>query len=162
MVYMEQLVTQYGVMAVVAILVIGIFGLTIPIPDEVMMLIVGYFTQSEALDYVTAMILCIIGAIIGMFVSYIIGRAVGRPVIVRFGKWVGITEKRLQRIEGWIMKYGPLSIVVSYFIPGIRHITFYLCGITRMRWQTYLMYASMGAIIWCIIFISIGHFFFIF
>lgn len=78
-------------------LVFGIIGL--PIPDEVMMTIVGYFTNIHVLNYELAILVSFAGALSGMLISYIIGRKAGRPVIEKYGKWIGLKEKRIIKFE---------------------------------------------------------------
>lgn len=159
MAVLESFIMHYGYTAIFLILMLGIIGLTIPIPDECLMLLIGYFTKVGTLDYKVSLAICFVGSIIGMLVSYYIGQKAGRPLVNRFGKWVGFTEKRVLKTARWMNKYGPYSIIVSYFIPGIRHITFYLCGAAHMRLKTFMLYASVGSFMWCVVFISIGRIF---
>lgn len=159
MAILENFIIHYGYLAIFLVLVLGVVGLIIPIPDECLMLLIGYFTKDGTLDFKISLLICFIGSIIGMLVSYYIGKKAGRPFMNRFGKLIGFTEKRIVRTSKWIHKYGPYSIIVSYFIPGIRHITFYLCGVSHMRLKTCMLYASVGSITWCLIFISFGRIF---
>lgn len=152
----QQLISDYGYLAIFLMLVLGIIGL--PIPDEVMMTVVGYFTSIHVLNYELAILVSFLGALIGMLISYTIGRKAGRPFIDRFGKWVGLKEKRMTKVEKWIHKYGPYSIIFGYFIPGVRHVTCYFSGIGKMNLKTYILFASIGAFLWCFIFISFGRF----
>ena len=157
--FIDSFILNYGYIAIFLILMLGIIGLPIPIPDEVLMLLTGYFTKIGTLDYMFSLFICFIGSFFGMLVSYFIGKKAGRPLIQRFGKWVGITEKRIVKTEKWMHKYGPFSIIVSYFIPGIRHIIFYFCGVSHLRLKTYVLYAGIGAVAWCFLLITVGRIF---
>ncbi|MBG9770269.1 DedA family protein [Bacillus spizizenii] len=151
----EEFITSYGYIAIFLMLVLGIVGL--PIPDEVMMTIVGFFTHTGVLNYPLAIIVSFLGALSGMMISYLIGRKAGRPFIDKFGKWIGLKEKRMLKVENWLKKYGPYSLIFGYFIPGIRHVTCYFSGIGKMELKTYTLFAAIGAFIWCFIFITIGR-----
>lgn len=152
----NDLILQYGYIAAFLMLMLGIIGL--PIPDELMMLLIGYFTHIGTLDYSFSIIICFAGSLLGMLISYFIGKKAGRPLIDRFGKWIGLKEKRIMKVEKWIGKYGSYSIILSYFIPGVRHVTCYFCGVSHMRLKTYILYAGIGAFLWSFIFITIGRF----
>lgn len=143
-------------MAIFILLALGIVGL--PVPDEVIMTIIGYYTHTEALSYQMAMIASFLGAVIGMLISYTIGRKFGRNVIKKYGKWFGLKESRLNKVELWMKKYGAFALVFGYFIPGVRHITCYVSGIGKMNVKIYLLFASLGAFSWCGTFILIGRY----
>ncbi|MBU8887590.1 DedA family protein [Bacillus sp. FJAT-27001] len=152
----QQLISDYGYIAIFLMLTLGIIGL--PIPDEVMMTLVGYFAHLNVLNYGLSILISFIGALLGMIISYFIGRKAGRPFINKFGKWVGLKEKRMEKVDRWMKKYGPYTIILGYFIPGIRHVTCYFSGIGRMEFKIYLCFAAIGAFLWCFIFITIGKF----
>ncbi|KOP72703.1 hypothetical protein AMS59_17515 [Lysinibacillus sp. FJAT-14745] len=150
----QDLITSYGYLAIFLMLLLGIVGL--PIPDEVLMTIVGYFTNIHLLNYELAIFISFAGALIGMMISYLVGRKAGRPLIIKYGKWIGLKEKRMMKVEKWMKKYGPYSLVFGYFIPGFRHVTCYFAGIGKMELKTYITFAAIGAFLWCFTFISIG------
>lgn len=68
----QQLIADYGYLAIFLMLVLGIVGL--PIPDEVMMTVVGYFTHTDVLNYELSILISFVGALLGMLISYMIGR----------------------------------------------------------------------------------------
>lgn len=61
------------------------------------------------------------------------------------------------KVEHFFQKYGPYSLILGYFIPGVRHITCYFSGISKMNVNTYLLFAAIGAFLWCFTFITIGR-----
>ncbi|CAH2461752.1 MULTISPECIES: DedA family protein [Bacillus] len=151
----QQVITDYGYLAIFLMLLLGIVGL--PIPDEVIMTVVGYFTNINVLNYELAILVSFVGALLGMVISYMIGKKAGRPFIDKYGKWVGLKEKRMSKVAKWMEKYGPYSLVLGYFIPGVRHITCYLSGVSKMNLKTYILFAAIGAFLWCFTFITIGR-----
>lgn len=150
-----QFLSDYGYAAVYGMLTLGIVGL--PIPDEILMTGVGYLTSIGTMKLSYAILFSFAGAMSGMMISYAIGHKAGRPLLDRYGKWVGLKPQRIAKVEGWMNKYGPISIVVGYFIPGFRHVTCYMCGISRMPLRKYVLFASVGALVWCVIFIMMGR-----
>lgn len=150
-------IEQYGYVAVTFLLALGIVGL--PVPDETLMLFVGYMSSQHVLNYWVSLGCSFIGSVTGMFISYMIGRKVGSVVIVKYGKWIGLTPKRYAKTKNWFAKYGGWTILFAYYIPGIRHVAGYISGITNMPVRNYLLLSCVGALVWASLFISIGYFF---
>jgi len=147
--------SNYGYIALFMLLALGIIG--IPVPDETLMVFVGSLTVNGPFQYTLAFAVCLAGSMTGMFISYIVGRRVGKPLLDRYGKKLKLTPKRVERTERWFQKYGSWSIVFGYFVPGLRHLTCYLAGMSRMKWTTYLFAAGSGALLWVATFLTIGH-----
>lgn len=152
----KELIIQYGYLALFGLLAVGIVGL--PVPDEILMTFVGYLTSIGWMNYTAALLVSFAGAMSGMLVSYTIGHKVGKPFIWKYGKWVRLTPSRLEKAEKWFHKYGPLTVCFGYFLPGVRHFSCYLAGMSGMRLWKYFQYAGGGALIWCTLFITLGHF----
>jgi membrane protein DedA with SNARE-associated domain len=153
--YIDQLIENYGYAAVFIVLALGLFSL--PIPDEVMVLLVGYFTKIGLLHYSFSFLAVFSGSLIGMFISYEIGKRIGRPLLIWLGEWFGFSLKWSNKAEHWIRKYGSPAIIVSYFIPGMRHVTGYFCGISHMSLKSYMLYAGVSALLWSLLFLTIGR-----
>lgn len=153
----KDLIIQYGYFAIYGILALGIFGL--PLPDEVMMTFVGYLSSISVLSYQGCIIVSFLGSITGMLISYFIGKKIGKPFIVKFGKRLYMTPERFKKVERWFHKYGPWAIIIAYFVPGLRHLASYLSGMSGMNKRRFLPFASVGAMSWCLTFTSFGYFF---
>lgn len=150
----ESLLMNYGYFALYGILALGIIGM--PIPDELLMTVVGYFTSTHVMSFPIALVVSFFGSMTGMFVSYTIGAKIGKPFLHKYGKWVKLTKPRIEKVEHWFNKYGPFTINIGYFVPGLRHVTSYIAGTSGMHRKKFLLFASIGAILWCLIFLSIG------
>lgn len=153
---LQEFVVQYGYIAIFLLLSLGIIGL--PIPDEVLMTFVGYLCSQGVLLYIAAVLVAFSGAMFGMTFSYVVGRKVGKPLLWKYGKWLMLTPGRLAKVEGWFQKYGIWTVVFGYYVPGVRHLTCYLAGVTGIEARKYLLFAGFGAIIWCTVFITIGYY----
>ena len=151
-----EMISQYGYAAIFVLLALGIIGL--PVPDELLMLFVGYLTSTMVLDFSVSVLVCFVGSITGMLISYTIGLRLGQPVVDKYGKWVGLTPKRFAGVKRWFFRFGNWTIFFAYFIPGVRHVTSYISGISAMSFKKYLLVTVAGAFIWSLLFISIGYF----
>jgi membrane protein DedA with SNARE-associated domain len=70
-----------------------------------------------------------------------------------------MNQKRLAKITKWFDKYGDKLILVSYFIPGLRHFTGYVSGILKVRLRTFFFYNYLGGFLWVLVYVMIGKVF---
>lgn len=150
-----QLVTTYGYYGLFLSLILGIVGL--PIPDEVLMTYCGYLVSQGEMNLTWTMLTALLGSIIGITISYWLGRRFGLPLVVRYGARFGVTEARLARVNRWYEKYGKIVLILGYFIAGVRHVTAFAAGIGKMRFPSFAMFAYLGAAIWTLTFITLGN-----
>ncbi|MCD1259136.1 DedA family protein [Paenibacillus athensensis] len=124
-----------------------------------MLTVVGSWTAPGGPFTFTKALMCVYaGTMTGMVVSYALGHRVGKPFLYRFGKWVKLTPSRLERAERWFHKYGLWTVFFGYFVPGLRHLTCYLSGMSGVKFYKYVLYAGTGALLWCTSFLVLGHF----
>jgi membrane protein DedA with SNARE-associated domain len=152
------LLHNYGNIALFVLLAVGIFGL--PIPDETILLIVGYLMAKQHLSIPNAGFAAISGSIFGITVSYCIGFFIGKNALVRYGRFIGITHAKLDRAHNWFERFGKWLLVVGYYIPGVRHFTGLVAGATYLHYWRFALFAYTGAIIWATTFMTLGYFFF--
>jgi membrane protein DedA with SNARE-associated domain len=150
-----QFIGEYGYVALYFTFSFGLLGL--PMPDETVLTYVGFLVHGGHLDYLNAIITVFFGSMTGMTLSYAIGRRYGKPFLLRYGKWIHLTPRRLAKTERWFQKFGPWTIVFGYYLPGIRHLTCYMAGISYITVWRYLLYAGLGALSWCFTFITLGY-----
>lgn len=156
MTFAIEMISQYGYYAVFGLLALGIIGL--PVPDELLMLFIGYLCSIMVLNYSMSLLVSFMGAISGMLLSYTLGKTFGQPLIDKHGKWVGLTTKRFEKVKGWFARFGLWTLFFGYFIPGVRSMTSYISGITSMPFRKYLLVTSLGSLTWVLIFVTIGYF----
>ncbi|CAM2868027.1 DedA family protein [Paenibacillus sediminis] len=153
--FLSELITKYGYIGIFTALALGIVGL--PVPDELLMTYVGYNVYLGRVSYPLAYISAILGAMTGITISYIIGAKLGLPFLKRFGPKIRITHEKIERTHNLFEKYGNILLFVGYFIPGVRHLTAYMAGISSLDFRKFMLYAYSGALVWGITFISLGH-----
>ncbi|MFJ8530406.1 DedA family protein [Bacillus sp. NPDC094106] len=135
-------------------LVGGIIGL--PIPDETILTFVGYYVHKGEMNFFLALLTACIGSSIGITISYLLGVKLGIPFLKKFGPKIHITENKINRTRILFQKIGPALLFIGYFIPGVRHVTAYLAGISGYRFSTFCFYAYSGALLWSFTFIKLG------
>jgi membrane protein DedA with SNARE-associated domain len=150
-------VTHYGYIGIFSLLMFGMIGL--PIPDETLLAAIGFLISKGHLSFIPAVLAAFLGSICGISISYVIGRTGGFYLIKKYGYLVRITEDKLNRAEHWFHRGGKWSLILGYFLPGIRHLTAIVAGATKLEYPSFALFAYFGGFIWTISFISLGYFF---
>jgi membrane protein DedA with SNARE-associated domain len=153
----QHLISQYGYPGIFILLVLGIVG--IPIPDETLLLFSGYLIYKGTLSIIPTFISAYLGSIIGISLSYIIGRTFGYRVLMKYGHYIHVTENKLQKVHKWFEKIGKLLLLIGYFIPGVRHIVAIVAGVSKLKTWEFTLFAYTGGLIWITTFLSIGYIF---
>ncbi|HEY3139780.1 MAG TPA: DedA family protein, partial [Acidimicrobiales bacterium] len=127
---MEDLVRttieNYGYLAVFVLMVLE--SACIPIPSEVTMLFGGAaanatFAASVGADHLNFLVVGLLGTVgnlVGSWIAYGVGRAGGRPLIERWGRYVFLREHELDRAEAWFGEHGEAAVFVSRLLPVVR------------------------------------------
>src|SRR5204863_596056 len=97
------------------------------------------------------------GAIIGDNIGYVAGREGGRPLVVRYGRYVRLDESKLRRAEGFFARHGDKTVFFGRFIAVLRAWAAFLAGVNHMNWRNFLIYNAAGGILWAIIYGTIGY-----
>ena len=98
------------------------------------------------------------GSILGITLSYLLGRSAGNFFLNKYGKWFGMTQERQFKALLWFEKFGKWLLVVGYFIPGIRHFTGLSAGTARMPYAHFALFAYSGALLWATLFLTLGYY----
>lgn len=151
----EFLYTHYGYVGLVVVLVGGIVGL--PLPDEIILTFVGYQVFLGKMTFPLAIVSALIGSIIGISLSYFLGKKLGLPFLKKCGPRIHISEARILKTQFLFQRFGPFLLIFGYFIPGVRHLTGYLAGISNLKFLKFGMYAYSGAFFWVLTFIILGQ-----
>lgn len=150
-------IAHYGNFVLLLLLALGIVGL--PVPDETLIAFSGALVAQNKLSLIPTQVTVFIGAVIGITVSYLLGRFIGNVVLVNYGQRVGLTASRMQRGHTWFERIGKWTLLIGYFIPGIRHLTGIVAGSTRLSYLQFAIFAYSGAFIWSQLFFALGYYF---
>lgn len=119
-----------------------------PVPSELVMPFVGFLVAEEKFSLWAAIFAASLGSITGSLVSYYIGYFGGRPVILKVGRYLLLNEEHLEWTERWFRRHGSWTILVSRFVPVVRHLISIPAGLGRMRLLPFCVYTIIGATMW--------------
>ncbi|MBF0428700.1 MAG: DedA family protein [Magnetococcales bacterium] len=128
-----------------------------PVPSELVMIPAGYLISTNKLGWSGSILASSLGSIVGSLGSYYLAMWLGRPFILRFGRFLLITEKHLQQTEDFFSRHGEISIFTGRFLPVVRHLISMPAGVGRMRLPPFLFYTLIGATLWNIILLVMGY-----
>jgi membrane protein DedA with SNARE-associated domain len=146
---MEHLVTRFAdhfMLALYVLMVVDTTGL--PLPSELPLFYGGYLISQGRLDIVPAGLVAAAGALTGSLIAYVISRSVGRTVVLRWGKYVFLTEEHLHRSERWFERRGPAAVFFCRMIPVARAVISIPAGIAEMEPMRFAVYSFAGALPW--------------
>ncbi len=130
-----------------------------PFPSEVAMIPAGYLASKGEMSLVAAFLAGAGGSLAGALFNYALGHRLGRPFLVKYGKYLLIKPETIEKVERFFEKYGPASTFWGRLLPGIRQYISLPAGIGRMPIVSFSLYTFLGAGIWSGILLGLGYIF---
>ena len=149
---MQQLISQYGYLAVFVLMLAE--SACIPVPSEVIMMFGGAFlgmscAVAGAHPSLSGVVAAgVLGSVAGSYVSWAVGRYAGQAAIRRLGRRVGVREHEIDRATAWFERHGPVAVLVGRVIPVIRTFISLPAGFADMSAGTFGVYTTLGVIPW--------------
>lgn len=148
---------HYGYLGVFGSILLEDFGL--PLPGETILITGAFLSALGHFNIVWIMLLAFFGAVIGDNTGYAIGYFGGRKVVLKYGRFVMLTGKRLSRAEDFFNRHGGKIVTIARFINGLRQLNGIIAGVVRMKWWHFLAFNTLGAALWVGAWGSVGYFF---
>ena len=149
-------ITLHGYGIIFTLLALGIFGL--PLPNDLILASVGYLIFKGRLHPLPAVAVAFLGSMCGMAVNYAIGRTFGLYMVHKFGRLLHVTDEQINRMHKWFEHSGKWALVYGYFLPGVRHVTAFFAGTSRMTFREFIVFSSIGGLLWSTTYILLGYF----
>ena len=147
---------HYGLLAILAFVLLEDFG--IPVPGETVLIAGAVYAGSGRLNVVAVAVVGFVAAVLGDNIGYAIGRFGGRAIVLRWGKYVGMTAERLDKAEDFFNRHGGKIITIARFIEGLRQANGIIAGIIKMHWLKFVAFNALGAALWVGTWVTIGYF----
>lgn len=152
-------VHQWGCLGV--ILLMAMESSIFPVPSEVVvppatfLVAEGKMTlwggDSAAVGFWGVILAGTLGSYLGSAITYAVARGLGRAVVVRWGKYFFVSEKKLELAEHWMHRYEAGGIFFARLLPVIRHLISIPAGIVRMGFGMFSLMTVVGSFIWCVV-----------
>ena len=152
----SHLIHAYGLIVVAA--VVGSESLGIPVPGETALIVASVIAGTKhELNILSVILTAATAAIGGRMIGYLIGRQFGYWLLLRYGGYVGITEKRIKLGQYLFMRHGGKIIIIAQFIPILRTLAGILAGANRMPWRHFVAASVASALLWATFFGLAGY-----
>lgn len=128
----------------------------IPIPSELVMPQVGYLAATGQMNFWIGLLMCTTGSVLGALINYFIAVKMGRPLMLKYGKYFLCPPHKFEKMEKFFVAHGEVSTFTGRLILGVRHFISFPAGLARMHLWKFCFYTALGAGIWGAILEVIG------
>jgi|SRR5919108_3033398 membrane protein DedA with SNARE-associated domain len=144
---MTNLIAHYGYLAV--FFVVGLESLGIPLPGETTLITAAlYAGATHHLSILGVILAAVAGAILGDNFGYLIGHWGGYRLLVRYGRYIRLNERRVKVARYLFLRFGAEVVFFGRFVSILRAWAAFLAGTTRMPWRRFLVFNAAGGIVW--------------
>jgi len=144
-----------GYIGIIVLMAMG--SMPLPVPAEVVLPPAAFLAAQGKLNPVGVVLAGTLGAYLGAAVMYWISRWIGRPLVLRFGRFILLTPKKLEDAEHWLNRYEAGGVFFSRVLPIVRHLISIPAGIVRMNFALFSLVTILGSAISCSILAYLGH-----
>ena len=139
------------------ILLMAIESSLIPVPSEFVIPPAAYLAHSQGHMSLPGVVLAgAFGSWVGATIMYWVSRLAGRPLVIRFGRYVLISAEKIENAERWSARYGSFGVFASRLLPVVRHLIGIPSGIVRLNFAKYSLQTLLGSLIWCTVLSWVG------
>jgi membrane protein DedA with SNARE-associated domain len=128
-----------------------------PVPSELVIPPAAYWAAQGRYTLWGVVLAGTVGSYLGAAATYGAARVVGRPLILRYGGWLLVTEAKLLHAERWLQRYTAGGIFFARLFPVVRHLIGIPAGIVRMDFRLYSLMTILGSALWCAVLAWFGQ-----
>ncbi len=154
--WIVQTVGQWGYPGVIVMMFLE--SSFFPFPSEVVVPPAGYLAARGEMSLSLVILAGIGGSVLGALFNYWLAVMWGRPFFEKYGRYVLVSEKSLDRADHFFANHGHISTFVGRLLPGIRQYISLPAGIARMNLPLFAAFTGLGAGIWVIILALVGYY----
>lgn len=138
-------------------LLMAVESSVVPLPSELVIPPAAHLAYTSGKLSLFGIVLAgALGSWLGATAMYWFSRVAGRPLVMRFGKYVFISPEKILGAERWASRFGSMGIFISRLLPVVRHLIGIPAGIVRMDYWKFSIYTLLGSGIWCGVLCWIG------
>lgn len=143
-----------GYIGIIALMALG--STPVPLPAELVVPPAAFLAAQGRLSLTGVILASTLGAYLGAAVMYWLSRWLGRPLVVKFGRFILFPPKKLEEAEHWLARYEAGGIFFARLLPGVRHLISIPAGIVRMNFTVFSIWTLIGSAISCSILAYLG------
>lgn len=122
----------------------------IPLPSELIMPLAGFLAYQGKFNLWVAGIVGALGCVVGSALAYWIGASGGRPLLLRYGRYILISPHDAEQADQFFARRGDATVFIARLLPIVRTFISLPAGISRMDFPRFLLYTFLGSLPWCL------------
>jgi membrane protein DedA with SNARE-associated domain len=142
-----DLTLQWGYPGIFALMAIE--STVFPLPSEVVIPPAAYWAGMGKFSFWGVVAAGTLGSWAGSAISYWVARTLGRTLIIQYGRYVFVPQKKWELAELWINRYSTAGIFFARLLPVVRHLVSLPAGAARMPFVRFSVTTLLGAFTWC-------------
>jgi membrane protein DedA with SNARE-associated domain len=148
------------------VIAMAIESCCIPLPSELIMPLAGALTVSSVAQNLKishtfslwgVTLAGAVGCVIGSIIAYAIGATGGRELLLRYGKYILISRRDVERAEAFFARRGDITILISRIMPIVRTFISLPAGMVRMNFPRFVIFTFIGSLPWCFVLALAGQ-----
>jgi membrane protein DedA with SNARE-associated domain len=145
MINLDALLVEYGLLAIFLLLFVKAIGVPIPIPADVILLTAAVSAAQGKFNLWQAIVTILIAVVLGGIIQFLLARGPGRNVVLRFGRYLGLTPTRLDAAAARVQKGGVIGMSITMLIPGIRGVAIVAAGLAGLPLRIFVPGLVLGS-----------------
>ena len=128
-----------------------------PVPSEIVIPPAAFLAAQGKLSFTGVVLAGTLGSYLGAAITYWVSRLIGRPLILRYGRFIFLSPKKVEQAERWLSRYESGGVFFARLLPVVRHLISIPAGIVRMNFKVFSVVTIVGSGIWCWILAWLGR-----
>ncbi len=141
------------------VLMMAMESTVLPLPSELIIPPAAHLAHVSTNGKLTVLGIIIAGTLgswLGATIMYWTARLAGRPLLLRYGRYVLVSPEKIEGAERWAAHFGSMGIFISRLLPVVRHLIGIPAGVVRMDYKLFSLFTLLGSGIWCAILAWLG------
>ena len=132
-------------------LMMAIESTVFPLPSEIVVPPAAYWAEQGHFSFWGVVLASTLGSWFGSAISYAVARSVGRPLILKYGRYVFLPPKKWELAEQWIHHFSVVGVFFARLLPVVRHLVSLPAGAVKMRFATFSLSTLLGSFVWSVV-----------
>jgi membrane protein DedA with SNARE-associated domain len=129
----------------------------VPVPSEIVLPFAGWLASDHKMSLPIVLAINSLGALTGSSLSYWFGAKGGKPLLLKYGKYIFVRPADIEKTEAFFARKGRATVLIARFVPVVRHIISIPAGVARMPLRSFLTQTFLGATAWGSFLIMLGY-----
>ena len=129
----------------------------LPVPSELVIPPAAYWASQGRMSFFGVVLAGTLGSYVGSMIMYYLSRWLGRPLVLRYGRYFFVPPSKLEKAERFLLRYERGGVFFARLLPVVRHLIGIPAGIVRMPPLSYSVMTIVGSALWCAVLAWFGQ-----